>query len=126
MDSQIALVLIATVGILPAVTATIVQLLITRAQNRKIEQVAAVTEKAADDRQTIAVDLGSKIEAVQQSAVAATVTQAESAQKLETIHTLVNSRLSDAMAQIEELKGLLVHLAPRNRKVKAAVKRSVS
>jgi hypothetical protein len=112
VTSEVSLVLIAFIGIVVPVTTTILNFLQNRAATRRVEAVRT--------------DLKSST-----SAAVDAVRRAD--EKLDTIHNLVNSQLTDAVNRfkdalgvIEELKELLVRLAPNDPRVAEMLKQSQS
>lgn len=109
MDANVAVVLVAVIGVIVPITTTIIKFI----QDSRIAGIAhlharSAAEKAEETR-AVLVDNTSQTDA-----------------KLEVIHRLVNNQLSEVVARftaafqtIDELKKLLVEIAPQDPRVKA-------
>jgi hypothetical protein len=141
LDPNLTLVLLALVGVIVPLST----LLIKFVQDSRIAQeeaqrsiaaafeVRRVADKVEKAREQQAVQATAAAVEVQLVAAALDVdrkawgqNQDRTDEKLDSIHTLVNSRLTQALDTIEELKMMLKNLAPDDERVKKLVSSSQS
>jgi hypothetical protein len=137
LDTNLSVVLVAVVGILPMTITSVLTFIQTRrtelAQAKRAEEAAIevrnVATKVEKAREQQAVQATAT--AVEVEHVAATLAvdrkawgqnQERTDEKLDSIHTLVNSRLTQALDTIEELKIMLKSLAPNDERVQKLLK----
>jgi hypothetical protein len=139
MDGNIAVVLVAAIGIVPMTIASILTFIQTRrsekAQERRAEEaaheVATVALKLQEAREeqkhradNAAMEIRHVFTAIKVDRMARAEDKASTDEKLKEIHVLVNdqltqavSRFREALVVIDELKGILIRLAPNDPRV---------